>query len=360
LIYPIAKTLAMGMNDLDDDDWEDLVKQLPAYIKKSGSMMILPWKTDKDQWQWVNLEYFFPWGNYLGIFRDMKDRDLGELIKDSGISNPFLSMFYTGLSQRGDQPPVHAYFGTPIYNELDSAPVKAAKYLEYMVNTWMPSMLTRQGALGYTGKMLMGDEDRWGRSVSFGQALGRWFGVNIVSVSPEQTRAQTSVQIQDLRKEMSRIEADPSRSEEEKQEYRDTMNRKLAEISEAAPAAVLPITKAKGHDPVYEALKDMAAKGILKTGPPGRTVEIGGIALKMTMDQYREYLDQSSEAARKRLESIVESPNWATMTDKRKADIVSTVVSNARKSARQRIKIDVRKDNLEKIQAEKEKRKNIS
>jgi hypothetical protein len=82
--------------------------------------------------------------------------------------------------------------------------MKAAKYLEYMANTWLPGMLTRQGALGYTGKAIAGGEDRWGREVSFGQALGRWFGFNIVSVSPEQSRAQVAVKIQDLHKEMAR------------------------------------------------------------------------------------------------------------------------------------------------------------
>ncbi len=65
LIPAATKMLAMGLHDLDDDDWEELERQLPQYIKKSGSMIVMPWKTDKDQWQWVNLEYFFPWGNWF-------------------------------------------------------------------------------------------------------------------------------------------------------------------------------------------------------------------------------------------------------------------------------------------------------
>ncbi|OPY13028.1 MAG: hypothetical protein A4E69_01867 [Syntrophus sp. PtaB.Bin138] len=355
LIYPAAKMLAMGFHDLDDDDWEDLVKQLPAYIKKSGSMMILPWKTDKGQWQWVNLEYFFPWGNYLAMFRDMREGDSGEFIRDLGISNPFLSMFFTGISAREDQPPIHAYFGTQIYNQLDPAPVKMAKYLEYMANTWMPSMLTRQGALGYTGKMLVGSEDRWGREVTFGQALGRWFGFNIVSVSPEQSRAQVSVRIQELKKEMSRVEADPSRSEEEKAAYRERLNRRLGEIAAAAPAAILPITKAKGHDPAYEALKEMAAKGILHASPPSRSMELHGVPMKMTMDQYAEYLDKSSEIARRKLTALVESPAWNQMTDKRKSDVVDAIVANARKAIRQKIKAQMLRDKREKVMQELEK-----
>jgi hypothetical protein len=349
LLYTAAKMLAMGFHDMDDDDWDDLEKQLPAYIKKSGSMMILPWKSNKGQWQWINLEYFFPWGNYLAMARDMKEADLGETIRDLGISNPFLSMLYTGLTAREDQPPLHSYFGTPIYNQLDPAPMKAAKLLEYMANIWMPSMVTRQGALGYTGRAIAGGEDRWGREVSGGQALGRWFGLNIVSVSPEQTRAQASVRIQDLRKEQSRIEANPSYDEEEKAAYAKRLDKKLAEIAREAPGAVLPITKAKGKDPVYEALQAMAAEGILRTGPPSRSVEIAGTPFKMTTEQYREYLDKSSEIARKRLSAIVTTAAWEQMSDKRKAEIVSGIVSNARKSVRQRIKAAISRENRDKI-----------
>jgi hypothetical protein len=283
----------------------------------------------------------------------MKTADLGEAIRDAGLSNPFLSMFYTGLSAREDQPPLHSYFGTPIYNQLDTAPVKAAKLLEYMANIWMPSMATRQGAIGYTGRAIAGGEDRWGREVSAGQALGRWFGVNIVSVSPEQTRAQASVRIQDLRKEQSRIEANPSYDEEDKAAYTKRLNEKLADIAQEAPAAVLPITKAKGKDTVYEALQAMAAKGILHTAPPSRSVEIAGTPFKMTMDQYSRYLEQTSEIARNKLRPLVESPTWEQMSDKRKADAVSGIVANARKGIRQRIKVEIARDNQEKIREAK-------
>jgi len=349
LLFTAAKAAAMALHDLDDDDWDELERQLPAYIKKAGSMMILPWQTDKGQWQWVNLEYFFPWGNYMAIFRDMRQADLGETIRDAGISNPFLSMFVTGITAREDQPPLHAYFGTPIYNDLDPGWMKAAKVVEYMANTWMPSMLTRQGAIGYTGRAIAGGEDRWGREVTGAQALGRWFGANIVSVSPDQTRAQASVRIQEKRKELSRIEANPSYDEKEKAAYRQRFNEELAEVAKEAPAAVLPITKAKGPDPVYEALRGMAAAGSLHTGPPSRSVEIAGVPLKMTPAQYGRYLEASSETARRKLLPLVGAEAWARMSDQRKGETVAKIVAAARKAARQRIKAEVARENREKI-----------
>jgi hypothetical protein len=107
------------------------------------------------------------------------------------------------------------------------------------------------------------------------------------------------------------------------------MNEELSQMAEQAPAAVLPITKAKGPDPVYDALRTMAARGILHTGPPSRTLEIGGIPRKMTLEQYREYLDRSSDIARRKLAALVTSPSWETMTDERKTQVVSGIVANA-------------------------------
>ena len=120
--------------------WEDLKKQLPAYIKNSESMMVLSWKTPEGQWQWMNAEYFFPWGNYLNLFRDISERDGGEIYKGLGISNPYLDIARMVASARRDQPPQHPFYGTPIYNQLDPAPMKAAKVVQFLAFTWLPSM----------------------------------------------------------------------------------------------------------------------------------------------------------------------------------------------------------------------------
>lgn len=188
-----------------------------------------------------------------------------------------------------------------------------------------------------------------------GQALGRWFGFNIVSVSPEQTRAQASVRIQDLHKEMARIEADPSYDESDKAAFKTRMNEQLAKVAEEAPAAVLPITKGKGKDPVYDALLGLAERGALTSGPPSRAIEIAGIPFKMTMAQYKDYLERSSEIARQRLSPLVSSPAWDKMSDHRKAETVAGIVTHARKGVRQKIKGEVAIANRDKIIEEKRK-----
>jgi basic membrane lipoprotein Med (substrate-binding protein (PBP1-ABC) superfamily) len=117
------------------------------------------------------------------------------------------------------------------------------------------------------------------------------------------------------------------------------------------PAAVLPIQKQKRKDPVYEALVEMVKKGTLKSGPPNRSIEIAGTPYKMSLEQYREYFDKSSEIAHRKLESLVSSPSWEQITDKRKSEIVSGVMENARKGVRQKIKAEMARENREKAAA---------
>lgn len=350
LLPLLLKAWAKGENDLDDEDMKDLEKQLPEYIKKSGSMMLMPYKTDNGKWQWLNAEYFMPWGNWYNVFRDMKERDIGELTKDIGISHPILDTINMFRSARDGSPSTHPFFGTQIYNELDSPAMKVAKMAEHLIFTFAPSAFSpSQGAAGYTWKAATGDEDRWGRKVTPAQAVGRWFGFNVVTVSPDQTAAIAGAKIQELKASQSRIEADPSISEERKQEYRDRLQERLAQAAEASPTAILPILKAKGEDPVYDALRQMVREGTLKSTPPGRSLEIAGIPFKMTETQYKEYLEKSSDIARTRLKSLVEAPGWATMSRERKSETVSGIVTNARKGIRQKIKAEMARDNREKI-----------
>ena len=358
LLPMLLKAWAQGENDLDDEDMLDLEKQLPEYIKKSGSMMLMPYKTDNGKWQWLNCEYFMPWGNWYNVFRDMKAGDIGELTKDIGISNPILDMISTFRSARDGSPPTHPFFGTEIYNDLDSPAMKVAKMAEHLIFTFAPSAFSpSQGALGYGIKAATGDEDRWGRKVTPAQAAGRWLGINVVTVSPDQTAAIAGAKIQELKAAQSRIEADPSISDERKQESRDRLQEKLAKTAEASPTAILPILKAKGEDPVYDALRQMVRDGTLKSTPPGRSIEIGGIPFKMTEVQYKEYLEKSSEIARTRLQPLVESPGWTTMSRERKSETVSGIVTNARKGIRQKIKAEMARDNREKIKEIQQKQR---
>jgi len=341
MAVPFAmEALTRSMFDLDDEDWEDLEKQLPAYIKKSESMMVLPWKTPEGQWQWVNAEYFFPWGNYLNLGRDVSEGDAGEIYKGLGISNPYLDIARMVASAKRDQPPQHPFYGTPLYNQLDPAPMKAAKVVQFLAFTWMPSMLSPdKGALGYTIKAVEGDRDKWDKKVTPSQAFARWFGFNIVAVSPAQTRAIAAVNVQDLRKELYRIKNDPQKSDEQKAGAERRYREKLAEIAETgASGAILPIVKKKGKDPVYETLIRMLKQGASLPGPSGRTFSWGAVKHKMTNAQYEIYLERSSNLARPRLERLMGGHGWANRREEWKERMIKRIVAGARKRARSEMK----------------------
>lgn len=85
-------------------------------------------------------------------------------------------------------------------------------------------------------------------------------------------------------------------------------------------------------------LKDSEA---LTMGPPSRNMVVAGIPHKLSAAEYQEYLDQSSELANKRLAKMMEGGLWDTWTDTMKAKKVKSVISNARKTIRKRIKIGV-------------------
>jgi len=234
--YAAIPTLAIAavkeMHDMTDSDWKKLERQLPHYIKRSGTYAIMPLKSPEGNWQWVNLEYFFPWGNFNQLFRDMGQKEMGEVARDLGISNPFMDIFRMAASAKEDEPPKHPFYGTPIYNRLDSPNMKAAKVMEFVAFTWFPQMLSRRGALGYTEGAVSGEKDKWGRTITPAQAIGRWFGINIVTVSPKQTAIIKKAKAKELKRDYFRAKADPTISKEEKRKMAQRLKKAMRELKE--------------------------------------------------------------------------------------------------------------------------------
>ena len=217
-------------DDISEKQWERLEKELPLYIKKEKSYMIVPWKSPEGRYQWVNLEYYFPWGNLMGMGRAMYDRDARETLEGLGIGNPFLDIYAAFKGMRGDLPPKDPFTGREIYNELDRPSGKAAKTMEWLYNKWAPSFATRYGALGYASRI--GKQDRYGRTTTPGHAIGRVFGFNVVAPSPIQTAKAKKARMLELRFALSRIIKDPEISAEEKNRARTAFTRKINEVME--------------------------------------------------------------------------------------------------------------------------------
>ncbi len=227
--YMMAKMIK-DRDEITEKQWQKLEKDLPLYIKKEKSYMIVPWKSPEGTYQWVNLEYYFPWGNLMSMGRAMYDKDAREALEGLGIGNPFLDIYAAFKGMRGDLPPKDPFTGREIYNELDRPSGKAAKTMEWLYNKWAPSFATRYGALGYASRI--GRKDRYGRTTTPGHAVGRVFGFNVVAPTPEQSVKAKKARVLELRFALSRVMKDPTISAEEKNRARQAFTRKMNEVME--------------------------------------------------------------------------------------------------------------------------------
>ena len=164
-----------------------------------------------------------------------------------------------------------------------------------------------------------------------------------MAVSPAQTRAIAAVNIQDLRKDLYRIQNDPNASDIGKADAETRYREKLAEIAATgASGAVLPIVKKKGEDSVYNRLIQMLEAGAALPGPPGRTFYRHGEKYTMDLDQYETYLERSSALARPGLDRMMTAPAWPGRPEEWQTDRIKAIVAHARKRARSEMKRRIR------------------
>ena len=218
LAIPYAMSqVVQELNDIDQKEWDRMIHELPDEIRRKKSYMVMPWKDPEGRWQWVNLEYFFPWGNWLSISRDLREGEATEAYRDSGIgNNPLIDLHVAWKTARRGEPPKDPYTGQPIYDRLDDPQTQWLKLAEFLYRKWGPEMLTRTGAAGTTYRYVMEQEDKWGRTPTFGQSLGRWFGANIVAVEPRQATASRKARVRVLKEELVRKLRDRTLTDEQR------------------------------------------------------------------------------------------------------------------------------------------------
>lgn len=222
--------LARATLDLTEEDFQRLRRMLPSYVKGNPTYAVLPWKSPEGNLQWVNIGYFFPWASHYELARALKEGDTREMTQL--IGNPYLDILWSLKSGTDRDPPRDSFTGQPIYNELDDPTDKALKLAEWLYNKWAPTMLTRQGALGYTARAITGDKDRYGRQTTTEQAAARWVGVNIVAPTPMQAAIEKRAQVAQLKSEMMRALRDPNLDWRKKEAIIRNFAGKLRELGE--------------------------------------------------------------------------------------------------------------------------------
>lgn len=103
------------------------------------------------------------------------------------------------------------------------------------------------------------------------------------------------------------------------------------------PQLTTPIVEAKGvKDRAYDAVKGLS--GVLRMGPPSRHMIVNGLNRKMTREQYEKYLSESSALARKKIEVFLAGARYKNMDQERRAKTIASIIRNARKKVRSKIK----------------------
>lgn len=237
-IIPWVATQALLANtDLTQEDFDRLKKDLPTYLKNSGTAMPIPWKSPEGNVQWMNYEYFMPFGNAWTLAQDMKDFGAispeasgpGDILRAIGIGNPIVDTVYGSLlAAKGNEPPVDTFTKRPVYNRLDDPNTKLTKTMYWLYTKWAPGAFTKEGALGYTARI--GEQDRYGRTVTPEQAIGRWFGLNITAPTPEQTENYRKYFVGTLQRELRQAMQNPEVSDEEVQAMQENLDKMLDEL----------------------------------------------------------------------------------------------------------------------------------
>ena len=226
--------------EIEDAEWRELRKFIPLEVKERGTWMLVPVKIG-GKWRWFDYGYFLPWGNVWNAMQSIYKGGISGALGQLGVAaSPLYNLVKTfAVGAIRDDPPKDPFFGSPIYNRLDSASVKMGKTTEYLINMFTPSMFALsffegenpRGALGYT--LAIGKEDKWGRQIDLTQALARWGGVNLIEANPKLANVIVKAKINALKDELIKIQGDPNISGETKEKYRQ---RFLEEINELLTA----------------------------------------------------------------------------------------------------------------------------
>ena len=199
--------------DWTDQDLDKTQKMMSERTKNHGEFMLLPLKDNRGNIEIVNMEYFFPWGNWLQTARDVKKTNFVDAAKQfGGILGPYGNVIAMLNTKRAGEPPKDPFTGQPVYSKLDSGSTKFIKQMEWWYQLFAPSSMSSRGALGYTYKAAMGQKDRWGVEATPAKAFGRWMGINVGSLDPRGVMATRKSKLRELDLEIHKIYRDPQSS----------------------------------------------------------------------------------------------------------------------------------------------------
>jgi hypothetical protein len=221
----LAKWAAYKYN-WTEDDVSAIRKELAERTRHKGNFVIIPWKDERGDVGFMNLQYYYPFGQWQDFLGDLMRGDLEA--KDAvGFGGWWANIVHAIAEKQKGKPPVDPFSGTNIYSRFDSPQKKVLKTVEWGANLFLPSFVTRHGFRGYAHRAITGQRDQWGRKITPLQAAGRAVGANIGTLNKRQLKVMRKARMKaafaDFFREYHDPRASDSRRQELKRKYRDAL-----------------------------------------------------------------------------------------------------------------------------------------
>lgn len=206
LLPMVLHQMFLMTNDLDDDDYEQIQRDMPLKIQELSSVILLPLRDENGRFQYMPMDYFLPWAPWLNaglhISKNIETSTTAGML-DSTFTG-ILKTLMEPLGFLGGPIPqaitawktgIDPFTHRPIVTEGASPIRKLNERMTYAWGVAMPSWLTNYGFLGKllddSGiSVLPGGRaeqvDRFGRDKETGFQVGsRLFGLNVSPINRE-------------------------------------------------------------------------------------------------------------------------------------------------------------------------------
>lgn len=124
-LYQMMQNNAISSVGISDDEWTEVERILPEYIK-DGMFLMMPWRDEQGRLNMANMTYWIPG---FGDVTDIKARPMTFF-----LSNPVYTMTGTLLSKT-------KYSGAPLYYSWEPPETKFAKATSYIWEQLMPAVM---------------------------------------------------------------------------------------------------------------------------------------------------------------------------------------------------------------------------
>lgn len=156
LPYVFAQAFMLNQ-DMDDEDYDEIMRLMPKWQKEKSSIYLLPWKDANGNFQTIDFGYYLPWAPFhnLGLMAgstfDVNNpimsslNVVGNLGTDLGFLGGPIPQMTSALITNKDP-----FTGQEIVRTAGTTLDKQNDFMRYMVDMWTPTFLTSKGVLGRT------------------------------------------------------------------------------------------------------------------------------------------------------------------------------------------------------------------